>query len=1034
MQLADKHFWAGVKFWSGALERWAVRSDMPVPDLTVTYLAGDELLREEPLTAGRWSRPDATRALVQGTLERLSAGTRLVADFDGEGLVRLDGEPAFGVNPYHRSFVFDRESAKPVALEIEVVPRGLEGRRFTDPEWRHVGVRTEDETVRQAAWDLLVLAEWAQHEGTPDAIRNVLARELEHALQPVTALEPDHTVWEAWLRHKGPSGDDEQLYEQMIRQGQRVDGLASVPWEVLEPRLRDVAERLRSLLTRLSERYPKSPGTLVALGHAHIDLAWLWPIRETRRKITRTVASQLNLLDRYPSWKFLMSSPEMWLGLEEEEPGLFSRLAAAARQGRVEPAGAFWVESDSQLLQPQSFLRHLVNALHYFAERTGRRPRTAFLPDTFGFGAGLPTLLQAAGISLFLTTKINWNDTTVFPYKDFWWVGPDGSRVQAQIFGDSPNGYNGLATVDNVRKAWESYQRQGGEGPVLYTFGWGDGGGGPTEDMLERLARYQQMPLLPDIVWGTPDALIAGAERQLPEYRGELYLEYHRGVFTTQTWIKAMNRRLETELMAVEAWSAWFGLERPDFEAAWRRVLRNHFHDILPGSSIASVYHDAHEDLRAAEDTVAEAEAVVLHAVASEEDDLRLLVMNRGGLNAPPRLAVFSAPGGSWEVEVAGEWRAALPTYDGQLVVPIPGSVRLSVATLPMRAGERRELSAPETRETVHVAWGDEAVRIGAEGILSWTRGGRELLMAPAGLRAFWNHPSHYDAWEIAPGYRANPVALHHEDPVVLEDNPYRTVIALSHHILETAIQEHIAVDKVHGRIQVRLDEMVNNRRLLVRWELPTTVVTEFAEADGVWGVTRHATVPRGPADAAQFEWVAHRFVNLSEPHTGVAVMNDGRYGHSVHGGTIGVTLSTAPLYPDPAADARPTPVNLQLMAHGGQWTDAGVMQEAQAWSHGVSVRAQEMGEVKAWAALPALPENLQVLGLKPARDGSTDLILYLGEMWGDAGDIRWGDGLEAQPVGLLDERPDRETPEEAPSYGPRSLTVWRLARRGAGK
>lgn len=1028
--MADRHFWNGAKFWTTAFRIWAVRSESPLAGLTVSYLAEDERLLEEGFSAGPWRFPEATRAIVRGTFASPALGARLVADFDGEALVRLDGAPAFGINPYHRSFILQAEAHRPLALEIEVVPRGLEGRRLTDPQWRRLAVQVEDESVRQAAWDLAVLAEWAQHGGTPEAIRDTLARDVEEALHPVTALQPDARVWDAWLRQKGPSGDDEQLYEQVIRQGQGVAGLSTIPWEVLEPRLREAGQRLRNILTNLAHRYPKSPGTLVALGHAHIDLAWLWPIAETRRKIIRTVASQMNLLERYPTWAFLMSSPEMWLGLEEEEPGLFGRLAQASREGRVEPAGAFWVESDSQLLQPQSFIHHLVKALTYFSGRTGKRPRMAFLPDTFGFGAGLPTLLKAAGIELFLTTKINWNDTTVFPYKDFWWVGPDGSRVQAQIFGDSPNGYNGLATIDNVRKAWDGYQAKGGEGPLLYTFGWGDGGGGPTEDMLERLVRYQEMPLLPEIHWGGSDDLAAGARPHLPEYRGELYLEYHRGVFTTQTWLKALNRRLETELMAAEAWCAWLGLEEPLFDDAWRRVLRNHFHDILPGSSIAQVYHDAHEDLRAAEDVVAEAEAGVLRTLTSGGEDLRLLLMNRGGLNAPPRLAAFSAPGGSWEVQVGDQWVPALPTYDGQMVVPIPGLPRLSVLTLQMRAGEQQQRPVAETPETVTVHWGADALRIGPEGMLSWTRGGRELLMAPAGLRAFWNHPSHYDAWEIQPGYRDQQVPLTHEDPVVVEDNAYRTVVKLSHRVLDSAIQEHVVVDKVHGRIQVRVDETVDTRRLLVRWELPTTLVAEYAEADGVWGTTRHATVARGPQDAAQFEWVAHRFVNLAEPHCGVALMNDGRYGHSVSGGTIGATLSTAPLYPDPAADARPVPVHLELIAHDGQWTDAGVMQEAQAWSHGVIARAQEMAAVRSLVPFPDIPENLQVLGLKPAADGSRDLILYLGEMWGDAGSLHWGDGVRARRVSLIDEVPDPEDQADAHRFGPRSFMVYRLTRQ----
>lgn len=984
----DRSFWHGVQFWVEALDTWAVVSRVDVEAATVQYRGPAGVVAEEPVAWGSaWSHPDATMAVLSAQVAVPPGSARLLVDVDGEALLRVDGQPAWGVNPNHREADLSPEAGRTVALTLEVVPRGAFGRPLANPQLRSMVLLSIDPAIERVRWDLAVLRELGMRSATPLAVRNWLYSRVLAVVGPLMALSPDWAVWEARERRRADASVEAGLYQRLVAHPGPVVGLEKLDRAEATRAIRAVGERLTALRAELEASWPEGVGRLLAIGHAHIDLAWLWPIGETRRKILRTVATQDRLLAAVPDWGYLMSSPEMWRGVQEGEPGLFQRMQVQTRAGRLQPAGATWVECDAQLPSAAAVLRHLRYAGRYFMAEARQRPRVAFLPDTFGFAGGWPTLLRLAGVEMMVTTKLLWNDTTRFPYTDFGWVGPDGSRVAVQLYGGAAAGYNGDGTLGDLDRAWANYEERGGTGRALYTFGFGDGGGGPTREMLERLRRYRGLPLAPRIEWGTLEDLIP-EERTLstwPQHRGDLYLEYHRGVFTTQTAVKRGNRRFETRLNAVEAWLALLGRGTDGMEDAWRRVLRNQFHDILPGSSIAEVYRDWRDDMAQVASVADTSWASVKASLPLAGPGDVLTVANAAGAAVPASLQVFQAAG-PVAVEVEGVWRQAEPTHDGRYVVPVPGQSALSVARYPVRASAAATPSAeaPASEgDAVAVPLPHGRVVVGPEGIRSLVHQERELLAGPSGVRGYLDHPAHYDAWELSPQYRETEVPWHHDPLAVVEHHAWRTVVRLVHRTGSTVVTEHVAVDRVHGRVATEITADVRDRHLVVRWELDTTLQAAAAEAEGLWGMSRHPTVPEGENDVAAFEWVAHRFASLAEPGAGVAIANDGRYGHSVDGGRLGVTLSTAPLYPDPDADQEPAPVSLLIVPHDGTWATPAVHGTAQGWSHGLEAAVDTQAAPGLYAPLASLPPNVLVLGLWPASDQSGDLVLALGEAYG---------------------------------------------------
>ena len=722
----------------------------------------------------------------------------------------------------------------------------------------------------------------------------------------------------------------------------------------------------REILTRLLER---RNGTrtheITAIGHAHIDTAWLWPLEETYRKCVRTFATQLRLMERYPDYRFACSQAQQYAWIRDREPGLWARIQRAVERGQWLPVGGTWIEPDCNLPAGESLVRQFLYGQRFFERELGRRAEVFWNPDVFGYNGQLPQLMRGAGISGFLTQKLSWNRYTTPDHHTFRWVGIDGSSVIAHF--PPADTYNAEATVPELRRAARDFKDHERSAQSLLVFGWGDGGGGPTEEMLETLARVPDLQGVPRTRIGDPEAFFGElASSEWPEVVGELYFEYHRGTYTSQARTKRASRRAERALHDAELLAAVAG-EPAGLEDAWQTLLLNHFHDILPGSSIGEVHARAERDLAAVE---AAAEAVRDRLVPGGVVNT-VGVARREVLTGPSGLAVAEAP-------PCGIGR--LVRARGQVSVSEGGSFILDNGIL-------------------------RAV-LGRDGTLrSLVVGGREAMAAPGNvLELYDDRPTDFEAWDLDPFHletRADcPPATSAE--VALAD-PLRIEVAFERPIGDRSrMRQTVRLDAEARRLEFHcaIDWQEDRKALKVRF--PVAVLASRATYEMQFGVVERPTHFNTRADAAQYEVPGHRFADLSEHGFGVALLSAATYGWSTLGGEMRMTLLRSPRWPDPGADRGSHELAFAAFPHAGGWQAAGVTAEALRFNAPLLVGDGD-AEPRSWFAC----EELMVDTVKPAEDG--DAMIVRGyEPHGARGTARLRVGVpfgEAWFANLLEDR-----------------------------
>ncbi|MDP9364457.1 MAG: glycosyl hydrolase-related protein [Chloroflexota bacterium] len=761
-------------------------------------------------------------------------------------------------------------------------------------------------------------------------------------------------------------------------------------------------------LDEIKQDYPPI-GRLAMTGHAHIDLAWLWPLAETRRKARRTFSSVLDLMDRYPDFTFNQSSAQLYAWLEEDDPALLERIKERVAEGRWEPVGGSWAEPDCMVTGGEALVRHLFYGQRYWQAAFGRRATVAWLPDVFGFSAGIPQLLRGAGIDGFFTIKLTWNETNRFPHDLFAWEGLDGSRVTAHMFRNLPpaHGYNGNVAPLDVLGTWRNYGGKRHHPESLFAFGWGDGGGGPSARMLENYARIKEYPALPRLRMARVDEFFAALPKEgLPRWVGELYLEFHRGTLTTQGKVKALNRAAEHRLLEAEAFGAiaalhGFAYPGAALERAWKTLLLNQFHDILPGSSIAEVYEDAHRELGEAVAAATGARDAALH----------------------PRPLSVLLPGVGDGVSLRDPGGAAVPTQrteDG-LLVHDPGRTAPGLGWMVLGIGDGQAAAEGGPGVRVEAADGGAIlendllrVEIGGDGTIHRLfdkEHGREALAGRGNqLWAFVDKPRVYDAWDIEEDYERGGEEIGGVVAVeVTEEGPLRAAVRVGRAWRSSRIEQTYKLLAGSRRLDVATTVHWHERQMLLQARFPLAVRTLEATFETMYGAVRRPTHRNTSWDTARFEVSGHRFADLSEPGYGVALLNDGKYGHGVHDNILSLSLVRGPLYPDPYADEGEHRFTYALFPHAGDWTAAGVAAEAFAFNSPLVATALGTGR----GGVPLSSALVETVGVplalgstKPAEDGD-GLILRLYEPHGARGaaTLRFPDEVRrVEAVNLLEE------------------------------
>jgi alpha-mannosidase len=747
--------------------------------------------------------------------------------------------------------------------------------------------------------------------------------------------------------------------------------------------------------------------TISAVGHAHMDLAWLWPIRETIRKCGRTFATVLHLMQRYPGYFFGASQPQQYDWVKSRYPELYGDIKRRVAEGRWEIQGAMWVEPDTNLPSGESLIRQILYGKRFFREEFGRDPDCAWLPDCFGFTGALPQILSKTGVHYFMTQKLSWNWVTRHPYHTFWWHGIDGSAVLAHFPPEAT--YNSAADPHAVCTAAQNFTEKGLSDCALLLFGIGDGGGGPGEEHLERLAREADLAGLPPVVQQPAKAFfdhIAGADAgdRYPVWSGELYLERHQGTYTTQGRIKQANRQLETALRELEQAAGFAALfaaspyPRAALERIWKEALLYQFHDILPGSSIARVYDEAlprYEALLA--------ETAMLTEAA---DDALCRLIEGGGAERP----VVVRNSLSWDrcewLQHGGAWiQAQVPALGYRVVdAAAPSSLIPPQASPALLENDRLRL------------------RFNSDGsiasLLDKEYGHEVLAAAGAGnVLAVYRDPG--DAWDIPMDYReAAPERplLEAAEPVV--DGP-RAALRQRYRFGRSTVLQEIVLFAGSRRVDFLTTVDWHERERMLRTSFAVAVAADEATCGIQFGSIRRPTHCNTPADAAKFEVCAQKWVDLSADGYGVGLLSDCKYGHHLRGNLLDLNLLRSPSYPDPQADRGHHQFTYALYPHVGDHVVGGVAREGEALGAPLRSLAAPPGggplpPAASWLSCDAT--NIVVETVKQAEDGD-GLVVRLYEAAGASTrtTLRCGFAIAAAASCNLIE----EAPASLPTVGP---------------
>ena len=721
--------------------------------------------------------------------------------------------------------------------------------------------------------------------------------------------------------------------------------------------------------------HPPTP-TIVATGHAHLDIGWLWPVWRTHQKVAHTVATALHLMDRYPDYHFSMSQPQVYSFLKHDAPDLYARMKARVAEGRFEPVGMMWLETDCNIPSGESLVRQLAHGARFFAEEfpdlygpSATANHVVWLPDVFGYSAALPQLMRGCGISSFMTTKISWNQFNRMPNDTFRWRGIDGSEVLTHFVtaSDKPlkhwaeaqfYTYNGMMSGTEAFGTWQHYRQKAISDEVLYIYGYGDGGGGPTEGMLEAASALDALPGYPHIKQGRIDEFFAQLyerawnDPRLPTWAGELYLEYHRGTYTSQSRTKQANRAAELLLREAEwlnAWAVTRGAEnqQPQLDAAWQILLLQQFHDILPGSSIPQVYIDSHVDFAELQRIGCAVREVATAAVLSSDSSAQ----NDG-------YAIFNSL--PWkrheaaQIELASGDEATFTSTDGgalvsQIVEEGTGK-RIALVETALPAYSYTTLSTSDQRPattkvnahssliTRHASLENGELRLeldehGEISSLYDLRHDRETIAAGTTanqLVIYEDRPLNWSAWDIDIFYEEKPYPVHEiTDWRVTEEGPLRSAITITRRVGKSTITQRIQMWRNSRRIDFVTEVDWQERETLLRALFPLNMNATRATCEIQFGAVERPTHRNTSWDWARFEVCAHRWVDLSEGGYGVALLNDGKYGHSLSHNTIGISLLKAAIAPAPDADVGIHRFTYSLLPHAGDWRAAEVTRRA---------------------------------------------------------------------------------------------------------
>ncbi|WP_246739734.1 glycoside hydrolase family 38 C-terminal domain-containing protein [Martelella sp. HB161492] len=823
---------------------------------------------------------------------------RVMGRSDPQCLVRINGRIAQGADYNHREILLTETAQAGDCFDIMIEAGTIEDRRQLG-----FGARllVHDLAAEALYYDLRTPLDVAKHLDQNDHRRDFLLKSIYEALNAVDLRPGDPARFAASL--------------------ERASVIAA---RIYAARDSDIAPRI------------------TVTGHTHIDVAWLWRVRETRQKMARSMATALALMAQYPEYRFMYNQGLLLDYLEQDYPALFDEISARQKDGQFEIEGALWLEPDANMTGGESLVRHILRGVRYHGEKFGVRPHVLWLPDTFGYSAAFPQLMKLSGLDVFVTHKMSWNDTNRMPNETFFWQGIDGSQAPTYFLTTQPMESTSIGTTycpdlkaSHVMGTWKRYAQKETNDELFLVYGFGDGGGGPTREMLEHIRRMERgIPGCPKVEQGFMGPVlnriverIRQSPSDYPVWVGELYLEFHRGTFTSVGEVKRNNRRAEATLRELEvlATLAWRGgvadYPAEALSALWDIALLNQFHDILPGSSIGLVYEDSARDYAAFF-----ADAAVLRQGLAERlaGGDTVLVVNpfaqaTGGLVRLP---------GSGPQMLADKASQTVYCADGTKaeaapVAPVPGlsASRLPVGPAPAPASGSGGLKvAPDRLENAHLL-----ARFDASGRLCCLidkASGRDALVAGMTgnrLQAYRDLPAEYDAWDIDRTFEDQLFEIDGlVEAEVVERGPYRAAIRFEWRYESSTLVQIVALEADDDVLQ--FDSFIDwhEKNTLVKAAFPLEIAAAETEAEIQFGHVSRPSHANTSWDVARFECPMQRWVSMSEPGFGAAFLTDSKYGYDARGTTLRLTLLRSPTWPFDGADQGVHRFRYGIMLHRG--------------------------------------------------------------------------------------------------------------------
>lgn len=693
------------------------------------------------------------------------------------------------------------------------------------------------------------------------------------------------------------------------------------------------------------------PGVNVTmLGHTHIDVAWLWRLRHTREKTARSFSTVNRLMEKYPEYIFIQTQPQLYDYLKEDYPDIYEHIKKRVAEGRWEPSGAMWVECDCNLASGESIIRQILVGKNFFKKEFDYESEFLWLPDVFGYSWALPQILKKSGVNTFMTTKISWNDTNRLPYDTFIWRGMDGSEVTTHFvttteLNDVTYTYNGESRPYAIKGVWDNYRNKDLNRDLLISYGFGDGGGGPTREMIKYIEAAKLMPGIPNVETGRATEYFRKLNETikenpyngyLPIWDGELYLEFHRGTYTSQGYNKKMNRFMEYKLREEEMLSVFAEklfdkpYNREEFLKAWKIVLCEQFHDILPGSSIHEVYEDSHEEYERVLKYIENATKAAKASFVTEKENAFTL-FNQANWE---RDSIVKIPAGAETYEyIDSEGNTLLSHRCGEHDLVYVKGLKPLAFTKITRTAKVENVAEEFEENTVETPYY----------IVSWDNKGRLVRLydksadrevIPEGkfanvFQIFEDKPRCFDAWELESTIDLKKEEIPCDGNIIKTKNELGYFIHFTYNYNNSKIMQTLCLYNDKRRIDFKTVVDWKESQKILKTAFSVDIRGVFARYDVQEGNIVRPITRNTSWEAAKFEVVAHKWADLSETGYGVALLNDCKYGYDIKEDTMRLSLLKSATDPDYSADYGTHEFTYSLYPHKEEWYNARLEEEA---------------------------------------------------------------------------------------------------------